>query len=252
MADLSHIEKSLFEKLFGMSSGYVLKFSDRTFAEFIADVVGLHILDDQYAVNGTSKANRMRTFWKIEPNHVVGKVLAELVGLIDDDPTDQALTSLKAKCSQTVARLLGGVLVDDIAALNISSEERAFHLLAASVRDSIDKGEPEAALDRLHTYVTKYMRQICKARRIPTPESKPLHAVVGEYAKLLAATGVIQSRIAEQILKNSIGVMESFNYVRNRQSLAHDNELLERAESLLIVNHVVSTVRFIQAIEESR
>jgi hypothetical protein len=35
MADLTFLEKQRFEKLFGMGSGYVLRFSDKTFREFV-------------------------------------------------------------------------------------------------------------------------------------------------------------------------------------------------------------------------
>ena len=37
MADLTSIEKLRLERLFGMGSGYVLDFSNRTFDEFILD-----------------------------------------------------------------------------------------------------------------------------------------------------------------------------------------------------------------------
>lgn len=43
--------------------------------------------------------------------------------------------------------------------------------------------------------------------------------------------------------------MESFNDVRNNHSLAHDNALLNHDEALLILNHVVNTMRFIQEVE---
>ena len=46
MANLTRFEKLNFEKLFGMGSGYVLDFSNRTFEEFIADSVGRNIFDD--------------------------------------------------------------------------------------------------------------------------------------------------------------------------------------------------------------
>lgn len=52
-----------------------------------------------------------------------------------------------------------------------------------------------------------------------------------------------------QILKSSISTMEAFNRVRNEQSIAHDNPLLNYNESLLIFNHVSSAIRFIAALE---
>ncbi len=57
--------------------------------------------------------------------------------------------------------------------------------------------------------------------------------------------------MTERILKSSISVLDAFNDVRNNQSLAHDNPVLNRNESLLIFNHVTSATRFVWALEQS-
>ena len=41
MSDLTNLEKRKLEKLLGMASGYVLNFSNKTFAEFVMDCTGL-------------------------------------------------------------------------------------------------------------------------------------------------------------------------------------------------------------------
>jgi len=43
-----------------MGAGYVLDFSNRTFAEFVADSTGRNIYDPKYDNAGGSKANRLR------------------------------------------------------------------------------------------------------------------------------------------------------------------------------------------------
>jgi len=40
--------------------------------------------------------------------------------------------------------------------------------------------------------------------------------------------------MTERILKSSISILDAFNDVRNNKSLAHDNPVLNRNESLLI------------------
>ena len=55
--------------------------------------------------------------------------------------------------------------------------------------------------------------------------------------------------MTERILKSSISNLESFNSVRNEHSFAHDNPILNYDESLLIFNHVVGAIRFIQALK---
>ena len=60
-----------------MSSGYVLTFSDRSFAEFVDDSTGLNVFDVKYKHASGSKANRLRASWKLEGNAVVGKLLGD-------------------------------------------------------------------------------------------------------------------------------------------------------------------------------
>ena len=62
----------------------------------------------------------------------------------------------------------------------------------------------------------------------------------------------ITSEMTERILKSSISVMEAFSQVRNNQSYAHDNQVLNYNESLLIFGHVTSSIRFIERLENIR
>jgi hypothetical protein len=79
MADLSSIEKSKFEKLFDMNTGYVIDFSNRTLSEFIRENTGIEIYDSKYNYASGSKANRLRAFWQIESNQLVGQLLLNLL-----------------------------------------------------------------------------------------------------------------------------------------------------------------------------
>ena len=58
------IDMRLIDDLFGMGDGYVLNFSNQTFAEFFNDELGINIDDSRYDVEGTSKAKRLRFFLK--------------------------------------------------------------------------------------------------------------------------------------------------------------------------------------------
>lgn len=78
MSSLGFLDKRILERLFGMASGYVLNFSDRTFQDFVADSVGKNINDDRYRVGSGSKANRLRGFWAEEDDATVGKLLHDL------------------------------------------------------------------------------------------------------------------------------------------------------------------------------
>jgi hypothetical protein len=79
MADLSGAEKRKLEKLFGMSSGYVLKFSNRTFEKFVDEQTGRKIYKSVYLIGSGSKANYLRVFWAHESNYLVGKLIGALI-----------------------------------------------------------------------------------------------------------------------------------------------------------------------------
>jgi hypothetical protein len=109
MSTLKIIEKTQLEQLFGMASGYVLDFSNRTFQNFIRENSGVDIYAEKYVLNGDSKANRLRAFWQQEPDNVVGKVLADLIEywIYKNPQPNAAHGALVGNCSRIVERLLG-------------------------------------------------------------------------------------------------------------------------------------------------
>src|SRR5579885_3620964 len=250
MADLTFLEKRHFERLFGMSSGYVLDFSDRTFDEFAIDSIGRHISDERYKSAGTSKANRVRAFWSIDANHIVGKLMKDMVRYAASSSTGSD-PSLIAECDRAADRLLQSSAVPDIEAISPNAPGRTFEALAKSVRESIEKNEPENGLDRLHTFVVKYIRALCVKHGLVVDRNNPLHSTFGEYVKHLKKEQKLSSKMSETILKSSISLLDAFSDVRNNQSFAHDNEILSYSESLLIFNNIAAVIRFIESIESS-
>lgn len=250
MSDLNNQEKRKFERLFGMSSGYVFDFSNRTFAEFIEDTVGRNIFDDKYNYGSGSKANRLRGFWNEEPNHLTGRLLCELIaygqenGFLKNDAPD-----FIDACKMIAQRLQQTVVVADVDALKPLTDARDFDAIAQEVRAAIDANKLEQGLDRLHTFVVKFVRTLCEKHGLSVSRDKPLHSLFGQYVKRLRKLQHLESDMTERILKSSISILEAFNSVRNNKSLAHDNELLTHEESLLIFNHVASSIRFLRTLE---
>lgn len=75
MSNLTTADKQYLENALRMSNGYVLNFSDKTFKEFFQNDLHIDIYNNKYAMNGTSKANRLRTFFQLENNQLVGKAI---------------------------------------------------------------------------------------------------------------------------------------------------------------------------------
>jgi hypothetical protein len=134
MSTLKSIEKQQLERLFGMGSGYVLDFSNRTLHDFIRENADIDIYLGKYAVNGDSKANRLRTFWNIEPDPVVGKVLAELIEYwcyLNPHP-NQSDTDTLTNCTCIVERMIGQPLTaQDTEALFLERDFKSAPLRSA-------------------------------------------------------------------------------------------------------------------------
>ena len=245
MSDLSFREKEKLEKIYNMSLGFVMSFSNRKFKEFILGSVGKNIYDPKYDANGESKANRLRTFWQLEPNLVVGKLTKDLLDyeLEIYSNLDKVLFE---RCRQIADRLLQGNSWE----IDLNSEQD-FAVLTESIKESIDKNKPETGLDRLHTYATKYLRNVCRKRGIST-ENKNLQSLVGEYVKQLTNKKETESEITIRILKSAISIFDSFNDIRNNHSLAHDNPILNKDESLLVLKYITLTLDFIKTVERKR
>jgi hypothetical protein len=100
MSNPTFVEKRKFEQLLGMNSGYVLDFTNRSFAEFVLDGTGRDIYDSRYDYGSGSKANRLRAFWEKEDNALVGKLMKALLDYKEGNgPLDEV-------CRLIVARLL--------------------------------------------------------------------------------------------------------------------------------------------------
>lgn len=254
MADLIYIEKANIENFLGMKSGYVMDFSDRTFQEFVGEAVGLDINDPKYHYSSNSKANRLRQFIKVESNYTFGKLLSAFceywlskvqTGEIDYHNDE----NLYKECVKIADRLKQESIVEHIDAIKPNTDDRDFKLLAKSIRESIEKNEPETALDRLHTFTFKYLRELCDKHNINYDKADSLNAVFGKYVKFIVDHKHIESSMSEKILKYSINIIEAFNDIRNNKSFAHDNPVLNYHESVLIFNNISSTIKFIEFIE---
>ena len=105
MSKLKTIDKMKLEQLFNMGGGYVLGFSDRTFADFFLNDFGIEIDQEKYRMKGTSKANRLRSFWAIEDDEIVAKVLTELLRVAERSKED----SLYVECQSILNRLIDDV-----------------------------------------------------------------------------------------------------------------------------------------------
>jgi hypothetical protein len=250
MVDLKHSDIRIIDEAFQADPGYVLNFSDRTFAEYFDDEFKIDIDQPKYRANGTSKMNRLRTFFKLSDPALVTRVMRNLAEYREGAYADFK-PGVKDRLYGLITRLEGASEIARTDALEQFIPDETLEELIGSIERDIAADRPAAALDRLHTYCAKKFGHLLDKRTITWSRDEPLHSRVGKYVKAVHAERPLQE-MTLQILKNAIGVFDKFNQVRNNQSLAHDNDLLHKAEARFIFDSVSAVLRFVKSVDAAR
>jgi hypothetical protein len=102
--------KQLLERLFGMATGYVLDFSNSTFASFVETAVGF----DPYERYNGSKAVILRQIWLQEPPSVVAKLNLDLLERwgINKLANDEAITAFEQETHDKLAAFFNAARED--------------------------------------------------------------------------------------------------------------------------------------------
>jgi len=253
MAELSYQEKKVVKDSL-IQSGYVLDFSNNSFRDFVGDVTKINIDDQKYSEdNSGSKGQRLLKFIEFESDYTVGVLLKalfdELVQYNANHGKNRDNSFYNAYIKLFDRLISGGNVVEHIDAIQANNDDKDFNILAKLIRESIEKNEPEAALDRLHTFLVKFLKELCDSHQIDYSKDETVNALYGKYIKIIREKKFIESDMADKIIKFSFQIMDAFNDIRNNKSFAHDNPILNYEESVLIFSNVTSMVKFIQSME---
>jgi hypothetical protein len=258
MVQLKRTEMRVIEDAFQMHDGYVLNFSDRTFAEFFKDEFGIEIYDEKYAFNGGSKAKRLRAFVEAEDAYTVWRVLRRLWNhreslTVHSSPIGASEDAKDASPPffDLLHRIEVEAAIPRTDALEKFTPDETLEELIEAIERDIQANKPAAALDRLHTYCMKKFAYLLDKREEPCDRNNPLHSRAGQYIRTLEKERQLRE-ISKVILKSSISVFDKFNDVRNNHSFAHDNNLVDKAESRFIFDVIISILRFVNTIEAEK
>lgn len=249
MARLTNSELKIFEKLL-INGGYVLDFNNNDFGLFVFDVTGIDVYDKEYLqhveeiMGGSSKGKILKYFLHNESEQLVLKLLKELLEyleVLDDDIFEVNVKQLNSAKSILDKHTAADYLIES------SSTEEKIDNLIEDINQSIIDGKPEFTLDRLHTLMNNYVKELCDKYNIEYDNHESLNQIFRRYANF--TNQKLESDLSKTILVQTGSIFDKFNTVRNNQSYAHDNDILNRAESLLIYRNVVNIYEFIKTIE---
>lgn len=161
MSSLRVKDKRMLEKFLGMSSGYVLDFKNHEFGEFVLEVVGIDIHSSRYIIDGkTSKANKLRAFWSLEPDYTVGKLLDALIDYPEPCKDEDSVS----ECRKIASRLLTGG--PNLTELKQRAESLGANHLGEQIRrmeESIEK-DPDLAIGTAKELIETCCKMILEER----------------------------------------------------------------------------------------
>lgn len=248
-------QREQFDRIFQSGGGDVLDFSVRTMTEWFEETCGLQIFQPRFQVEGTSKGKTLRGFVAVAEPRLVARVLRALwayrcsmKSFIEKDPADE--DRLAAWFEQFVAELDAASSMPLEDAIRNFSGDTTLAKLRASIAEDLIAEKPDVALDRVHTYCVKRLRNLLAARGQPHDVNTPLDALFGAYGRILKEKGAV-SEFALPTLRVQHKLFDSLNQARNKRSFAHDTELLDISEAQFVVDCTLASLAFIERIEAS-
>ena len=170
---------------------------------------------------------------------------------------------LESACSQiahTLAelghpvRFVGAEYTPDYAPQPVSTPtpkltSNAVQAALADAEQMVSQGRPVSAVDRAHTALHGYLKEVCTDAGITNIGADPsLTALVKDLIKnhpRFANTGPHKDEI-EKMFKGMCVICDALNPIRNRGSLSHANEtLLEPAEASMAINAARTILHYV-------
>lgn len=262
MSTLSFIEKQTICRLFGITEGFIFKFwSDKgnhnksITKELILEACGINIFEDKGYKN-LSQQKCVQKIWDECSPQTVAKLLKTLSEYFcfkmgtdwwsDEDNYDYH------QVQNIIERL------EALPTVELPKEDhiKNLKLLLEDIESNIKNDKPELVVDRLHTFASEYLRNLCHTHSINTTDTKgveyPLHSLAGMLKKWYVDNGYFDSEFAVIAIQNSINLFDKYNGIRNDKSAAHPNDLLSKAEAEYAVRIIADTLTFIDKCEKSK
>lgn len=243
-------ELSFFEKLFEMESGYVLDFSRDGLKNFIRDSVNLDVFTVDYLnyvkrrFGTDSMSNVLKYFWETEDFNKTLKLISDLVDYYESEYYSEENKVAEAKI--ILNRYYDSVKVKD----DFSDEKRIIDLIN-EINHIINERQPVFALDKLHTLTHIIFRQICDSHNISYTKHEGIDSIFKKYVQFLEKNNFIESKMSKTIFRNIGTLLSQFNEIRNNNTYAHDNPILNQFESEFIYKQVVNILYFIDHIDDN-
>ena len=259
MANLSGIEKAQLEFLFQMKSNGVLDFTISTLADFVKKSVNLDYKKRaKIEYRRGTNVDYLISLWDNGDDCIVGKLLNDLAYYTEEFHTkrDGRVIDKEIQLSLTKVRTIAARLISSDISISIPKiEVETFESLRVDINQSLSRNAPEFVLDRLHTFASKMIRNICLDNKINIVKSNgefyPLYKMVDKLSCYYAENPMLKSEFSVSAIKASVLLFTQYNDVRNDQSYTYGYDILKGVEAEYVVRIMSATISLIYDIEHS-
>jgi len=230
----------------GVSGGYLGDFSYRTHEEFYPYFCDLNITPAGY--EGTTR----QKFLSILENADGPTQSKILKGVLKKYPIDffpENVRPMKQKVANDISELIRRL--DGIEGVNHEQLIITNETVERAIQDTkilIEKNGATSGVDRIHTALHGYLKEVCKQEGIALSNDDNLTQV---FKKLKANHPKLQlggprQNDIDQIISSFSNTLDKLNPIRNKASLSHPNEeLLEDDEAMFVVNSAQTVLNYL-------
>lgn len=251
MSTLSPNEKSKLEKLFEMEKGYVLDFSDPTFGNFFKDNFNINIHAEEYQSQGTSKANKLRVFWQVNPDYLVCVLIEKFIEQIEINQNNQSLIS---ECKTIAKRLHSNLNLDHLKATDYFKKSEHLRLLINRMQESVNT-DPTLAIGTAKELIETCCKTILEEQEGKISNNSSIQELMKHTIKVLdlVPNNIPNDKPTENTIKNILqnlsGIVHHINELRNLHGTGHgrscSTEGLEPRHARLATSAAVALVTFL-------
>src|SRR5882724_4304051 len=222
----------------GVSGGYLGDFSYRTHREFYPSYCDLDVDVVQYEP-GTTRDKFIRILTDASPvdqAKIISGLFRKYPSPAPPDSEPERRATVRREMQKMVQRLQGSGAVPAPRAPDASAT------VARALRDAEELMSSQGAVscvDRIHTALHGYVRELCTRQGITVPPDASLSAAFTALRRGHPAFSTLghTSGHIETVLRSLAAVIGALEPIRSRGSVAHPNEqLVEEPEAMLVVN----------------
>ncbi len=230
----------------GVNGGYLGDFSYRTHDEFYPYFCDLNISPSAY--EGTTR-QRFLTILENADAPTQSKILKGVLKKYPVDFFPEEQREIKSKAAKEIQELIhrldsGQSVANEQLYVTNATVERAIQ----DTKVLIETNGATSGVDRIHTALHGYLREVCRKAGIALTEGETLTQV---FKKLKASHPALQNggtrqEDIDQIINSFSNTLDKLNPIRNKASLSHPNEeLLQEDEAMFVVNSAQTVLNYL-------